>query len=77
MQKIMALPAFAKLTALPDDELRALAAGDSGRALGDQFIREMAKQDLAAAPAANGAQQPAHQPAQLNAEQPMLGGAPI
>ena len=69
MRKIMETPAFRKLAALPNDELRALAAESSGRALGDQFIRELAKQDLAAAPAANRPQQPVQQPLQANGEQ--------
>lgn len=69
MRKIMETPTFRKLAALPDDELRALAAGSSGRALGDQFIRELAKQDLAAAPAAEQPRQPAPQPVRENGEQ--------
>lgn len=69
MRKILETPAFRKLAALPDDELRALAAGSSGRALGDQFIRELAKQDLAADPAANRPRQPVQQPLRANGEQ--------
>ena len=72
MRNIMETPAFRKMAALPNDELRALAAGSSGHALGDQFIRELAKQDLAAAPAANRPQQPVQQPLRANAVQGLI-----
>ena len=41
---IKADPAFKRLTAAPDDELRAVAAGEGGRNLVDRYVREMAKQ---------------------------------
>ncbi|MBO5503949.1 MAG: hypothetical protein J5969_05665 [Lachnospiraceae bacterium] len=46
--RLMQDPAFKKLAALPDAELRALAAGTAGRSLSIRFFREKAK--IATAP---------------------------
>lgn len=68
MARIQREPGFKNLAALPDDELRALAAGEGGRALADSFIREIAREGQIAA-SAQPQQQPARrQPAQPNAE---------
>lgn len=48
--KIKEEPAFRRLAALPDEELRALAAGEGGRALANRFIRELAQEQAAQVP---------------------------
>jgi hypothetical protein len=48
--KIKGEPAFRRLAALPDEELRALAAGEGGRALANRFIRELAQEQAAQVP---------------------------
>ena len=48
--RIMQEPAFQRLAALPDEELRALAAGEGGRALANRFIRELAQEQTAQVP---------------------------
>ena len=48
--RILQEPAFQRLAALPDDELRALAAGEGGRALANRFMREYAREQNAQIP---------------------------
>lgn len=48
--RIMQEPAFQRLAVLPDDELRALAAGEGGRALANRFMREYAHEQNAQIP---------------------------
>ena len=65
--RVLSQPAFKKLAALPDNELRALAAGSGGRDLADTFIREIAKeQQMKNAPKHQGYREPAAQPEQPN-----------
>ena len=46
-ERVLGQSAFKRLAALPDNELRALAAGNGGRDLADKFIREIAKEQQA------------------------------
>ena len=41
--RLMATPAFQRLAALPDDELRQLAGKDDGELLKRRYIRELAR----------------------------------
>ena len=66
-EKFMAEPGFQKLTARPENELRALAAGKGGRELGDRFIRELAQLEQPA-PAPREAQNPDLQPQRQEAQ---------
>ena len=74
--KIMQEPAFQRLAALPDEELRALAAGKEGSALANRFIREIAHVQQvreAASPAVAPPDLLKPKPAQQNVDVPQQG----
>ena len=66
-QRVLESPAFRKLAALPDRELRALAAGHGGFDLANKYIQEIAKeQQIQRSPKNPGYQAPAPEQAQPN-----------